>query len=223
MSSLGPPIRHDGRVSVASAQPERIWAGTTLAARRAARRERLLAAGLDLLGTQGAAAVTVRSVCRHAQLTDRYFYENFADRAELLLAVFDEVAAQAAAALVSAAAAAGDEEQAARAAVEAFIDLLTDDPRMGRVLLVEPLTDIVLGTRGIALAPMFAQIIRAQLGQLGAADGADSRAALVATAMVGALANLFIRWLDGSETASRDELVEFCVQLLVTTAPLARG
>ena len=54
------------------------WAGTTLADRRADRRRRLLDVGLDLLGSRGSAAVSVRSVCRTAQLTDRYFYESFA-------------------------------------------------------------------------------------------------------------------------------------------------
>jgi AcrR family transcriptional regulator len=102
MSSTLVAIGHHGRMSPARQALARSWAGTTLEDRRAERRERFMAAGLDLLGSQGAAAVTVRSVCRHAQLTDRYFYENFADRAALLLAVYDAVAAQAAAALVDA-------------------------------------------------------------------------------------------------------------------------
>ena len=92
--------------------PSRGWAGTTLEGRRGQRREQLIEAGLDLLGTHGAAAVSVRSVCRHARLTDRYFYESFADRGELLLAVYDRVAAQAADALVQAAASGGGEIRA---------------------------------------------------------------------------------------------------------------
>lgn len=194
------------------------WAGTTLADRRADRRRRLLDVGLDLLGTQGSSAVTVRSVCRAAGLTDRYFYENFADRDALMLAVYDEVADEARAVLVAAVASAepDDFEAGARAAVDAFAELLTGDPRKGRVLLLEPLTDPTLGVRGVALSPAFAEIIRAQLG------GDAVSAQLTATALVGAMANLFIRWLDGSLPVGRDVLTEYSVRLLVASARLPR-
>ena len=194
------------------------WAGTTLDARRAERRRKLLDAGLELLGTGGVPALTVRSVCRQAGLTDRYFYENFADRAELMIAVFDEVAAEAATVLLAAAAAGGDDATVARAAVDAFLALIADDPRKGRVLLLAPLTDPALGMRGVALSPMFTEIVRAELGRRGSAAGAQ----LTATALIGALANLFIRWLDGSLDVSRRTLRDYCVRLLVNAGDLAR-
>jgi AcrR family transcriptional regulator len=195
----------------------RSWAGTTLADRRSERHRRLLAVGLELAGTQGSAAVTVRSVCRTAKLTDRYFYESFSDREALLLAVYDEVAGEAGRVLVEAVAGAGsdDRERVARAAVEAFLDLLTEDPRKGRVLLLEPLTDPTLGVRGVALSPAFAEIIRAQLD-----GGNETDAALTATALVGAMANLFIRWLDGSLPVERAALADYCVRLLVASMAL---
>lgn len=192
------------------------WAGTTLAARREERRRQLLDAGLELLGTRGSAAVTVRSVCRGAQLTDRYFYESFADRESLLLAVYDRVAAEASAALTDAVATAPPDDLPAlsRAAVEAFVAVLTDDPRKGRVLLLEPLTDPVLGQRGVALSPVFVDLVRAQLG----AGGEDDAPLLAATALIGALANLLIRWLDGSLPVSRERLTAYCAQLVVASA-----
>lgn len=197
----------------------RSWAGTTLADRRAQRHDQLLDAGLELLGTQGGAAVSVRSVCRQARLTDRYFYENFPDREALVLAVFDRVAAEAGAALVQAVADAPAELPArARAAVEAFLGVLTEDPRKGRVLLLEPLTDATLGMRGIALSPVFAELVRAELGVQGSPRGAQ----LTATALIGALANLFIRWLDGTLDIDRAELTDYCVRLLVSATGLAR-
>lgn len=194
------------------------WAGTTLAGRRADRVRKLLDAGLELLGTEGSAAVTVRSVCRAARLTDRYFYENFADRDALLLAVYDEVAAEAERALAEAAigAGGGDPQRLARAAVEAFLDVLTDDPRKGRVLLLEPLTDPVLGTRSVAVSPAFVELVRAQLG-----EGDVIAAQLTATALVGAMANLFIRWLDGTLPVSRAVLTDYSVRLLVSSMGLA--
>jgi AcrR family transcriptional regulator len=203
-----------------TSRPVRGWAGTTLADRQAERRNTLLDVGLELLGTQGSAAVTVRSVCRLAKLTDRYFYENFADREALLLAVYDRVATEASEALLAAVADAPAELTArSRAAVEAFLGVLTDDPRKGRVLLLEPLTDATLGMRGVALSPMFAELVRAQLGPQG---GSAHAARLTATALIGALANLFIRWLDGALDVDRAELTEYCVRLLVSATELAR-
>jgi AcrR family transcriptional regulator len=189
----------------------RSWAGTTLTARRDERRVRLLDVAFDLLGTQGSAAVTVRSVCRHAKLTDRYFYENFADRDELLVAVYDAVADEARTVLASAVAQATAPDRVARAAVEAFVALLADDPRKGRVLLIEPLTEPRLGARGAEAMPAFAELIRRQL------DPAVSRveARLTSTALIGALTNLFIRWLDGTLRVNRKQLTDYCVGMLL--------
>ncbi len=196
------------------------WAGTTLADRRTERRRRLLDVGLELLGTQGSSAVTVRSVCRTAQLTDRYFYENFTDRDALLAAVYDEVAYEAGQVLIDAVAGATEPTDAvvARAAVDGFLDLITGDPRKGRVLLLEPLTDQVLGARSVALSPAFARIISAQLD-----SDDDVEAQLTATAIVGAMANLIIRWLDGSLAVDRAGLADYCVRLLVAAMALAPG
>jgi AcrR family transcriptional regulator len=191
----------------------RTWAGTTLAARRESRRDQLLDVAFDLLGTQGGAAVTVRSVCRLARLTDRYFYESFADRDELLIAVYDRVADEARDVLVAATAPrAAEPTQVARAAVEAFVALLADDPRKGRALLIAPLTEPCLGTRGAETTPVFAKLIRAQLGP----KASTIEARLTATALIGALANLFSRWLDGSLRVSRRRLTDYCVRMLMT-------
>ncbi|MBE9375958.1 TetR/AcrR family transcriptional regulator [Saccharopolyspora sp. HNM0983] len=194
------------------------WAGSSLQQRRAVRRAKLLDVGRELLGTRGSAAVTVRSVCRQAGLTDRYFYENFADRDELVLAVYESVAAEARSALQSAVAGAPTEDPrtVARAAVDSFLDVLTGDPRAGRILLLEPLTDAALSERGAELMPAFAELVRAQLDE----RAPELDAAMTATALIGALTNLFIRWLDGSLPADRGRITDYCVELLLAAASL---
>src|SRR5258705_353216 len=62
-----------------AAAPARRYAGASADERRDERRARLLAAGLDALGTDGHRATTVRGVCARARLTPRYFYESFDD------------------------------------------------------------------------------------------------------------------------------------------------
>lgn len=193
----------------------RTWAGRTLTDRQEERRRRLLDAGIDLLGTAGGAAIGVRSVCRAAKLTERYFYENFADRDALVIAVYEDVAAQARQVLVDAVAGAPPDRRAlAEAAVTAFVDLILDDPRKGRVLLLAPMSDASLYGRGVALMPMFTALVREQLP----AEVDELERAMTAIGQVGALTHLFIAHLDGTLVVPRERLVEHCVRQLLQAA-----
>lgn len=202
---------------------QRTWAGTTLADRRAERREKFLDAGLELLGTDGSGAVSVRAACRTAKLTERYFYENFADRDALLLAVYERVAGEARDALLTAveeSAARNTEPRPgdlARAAVTAFVELIVDDPRKGTVLLLAPMADPALGRKGAEMLPVFAALVHEQLPE--EIDDADRR--MIAVGLVGSLTNLFISFLNGTLDVPRDRLVEYCVRMLLHSATIA--
>ncbi len=121
----------------------------------------------------GCAAVTVRSVCRRARLTDRYFYESFAGRDELLLAAFERVADEARRALEEAVAVSAPQpEVRARAAVAAFVALVLDAPHKGRLLLLEPFADPALGAHSHRLMPVFTDLVGGQLAGTGTASTA---------------------------------------------------
>ncbi|GAA3562158.1 TetR/AcrR family transcriptional regulator [Amycolatopsis ultiminotia] len=198
--------------------PGRTWAGTTLDDRRAQRRVRLVDAGLDLLGTDGSAAVSVRAVCRRAKLTERYFYESFTDREDLVAAIYEHVGEQARQVLVDAVCDAADPRQRAEHAVTAFVELVLDDPRLGRVLLLAPMTDPALTRRGRHLLPAFAALVGQQLSH-----GDETGRQLVSIGLVGALSNVFIAYLDGTLTVSRERLVEHCVRLVLGADALDSG
>jgi AcrR family transcriptional regulator len=209
------------------------WAGTTLDARQAARRRQLVAAGYELLGTQGARAVTVRGVVRAARLSERYFYESFADRDALLLAVHDQVAEQARAVIVesvaavagSAPASGGDRpgpQTYALAGLTAFTDFLEQDPRRGRVLLQEAFADEVLVRHGVELMPSFAALLVEQIAA--SFEGLDATdAALSSLALVGALTHLYLGWIDGSLEVSRERLVDHAARLILAVAGVHSG
>lgn len=189
----------------------RTWAGTTLDDRKAARRAQLLEAGLDLLGTGGSSAVSVRAVCRRARLTERYFYESFRDREQLVVAVYEDVVERLRRALIAAVPdVRAEPAERAKAAVSAFVELMVDDPRQGRVLLLAPVTDPALSARGVALLPAFAALVREQLPE----RLADDEREMTALGLVGALANLFTGYLGGTLDVSRERLVAHCVHLL---------
>src|SRR5438270_12648428 len=78
-----------------------VYGGIPADERRAERRERLLEAGLEILGTEGWQAATVRAICKQARLNPRYFYESFSGLDELLVAVFDTIVTDAVAAVVA--------------------------------------------------------------------------------------------------------------------------
>src|SRR5688500_17768138 len=103
----------------------RIYGGVSAEDRRATRREQLLEAGLELLGTEGWAGTTMTGVCAKAGLTERYFYESFPDREALLLAVFDRITAEAAETVLAAVASSPrDARPRSRAAIAAYVELM---------------------------------------------------------------------------------------------------
>ncbi|MFF0817493.1 TetR/AcrR family transcriptional regulator [Rhodococcus sp. NPDC003318] len=178
--------------------------------RRLQRRTRLLEVGVDLLGAADTRGVNVRAVCRAAGLTERYFYESFADRDVYVREVYTEVGDRARAAVVAAVSRATDPAEIAELAVRAFVALVLDHPEAGRVLLVAPLREPALGGRGLELAPNFVALVEDRLEVL---DDPDERA-LRALGLVGALTSLFIGYLDGTVTVTRERFVRHCLDLL---------
>ena len=190
----------------------RPYKGVSAEERRADRRARLIQACLEVVGAEGILGTSAERVCAQAQLTKRYFYESFPDRDALVAAVYDEVTERAHAALTGAVASStGDVPALAAAAVEAFVELVLDDPRVGRALLVAPLTDPALMHRGLAALPAFRALVRDQLP----ADADDAERQMTAIGVIGALAQLFGAALDGSLDVPRDRLVRHCVALVL--------
>jgi AcrR family transcriptional regulator len=72
---------------------KRKWGGLEDEERRLVRRQRLLEAAVELYGRDGYRSTTVRSICRQAGLTERYFYESFSNSEALLLAAYEVVCA----------------------------------------------------------------------------------------------------------------------------------
>ena len=68
----------------------RPYGGVSAAERAATRRDSLLESCRAVIGREGVAAVTVEAVCAESALGKRYFYESFAARDDLLLAVAEE-------------------------------------------------------------------------------------------------------------------------------------
>jgi AcrR family transcriptional regulator len=196
-----------------------VYGGIDASERRSRRRAQLIEAGLDLLGTEGWQSATVRAICARAKLTPRYFYESFHDRDELLLAVFDEIAQEGALVAVKALAEAGDDARAnARAAIGAFIELVTDDPRKARVLFVEAMGSEALAKHRFDTLRMFAKIVAEEARSFyGTPDASDPLVETTALMLVGGLAETLLAWIDGTLAITREQLVADCTDLFVAT------
>ncbi|MGQ4601206.1 TetR family transcriptional regulator [Nocardia sp. R6R-6] len=195
----------------------RIWGGTTLSERRQARRAALLEAALDLIGDSGASGVTMRAVCRKAGLTDRYFYESFAGRDELLDVLYRQVADEFLEPITAFAAA--EDPSRARVPAEILVDKVLADPRKSRLLLVEPYSGTGFGRTTLALLPEFTRIMQDHL--LGHIDDPTKRR-LAAVTMASGNAGMFAAWLDGSLCAGREQIIEHCVATLTAYRSLYR-
>ncbi|WP_193046346.1 TetR/AcrR family transcriptional regulator [Mycolicibacterium baixiangningiae] len=180
------------------------WSGVPLQDRQALRRDELIAAGVQLLGSAAGSGLTVRAVCREAGLTERYFYESFVDRDQFVRAAYDDVCTRAMSTLLNA--------ETPRDAVERFVALMVDDPTRGRVLLLAPASEPVLTQSGAEWMPNFIDLVQRKLTRI--TDPAVQ--AMVATGLIGALTALFTAYLDSRLSATREQFIDYCVDMLLS-------
>lgn len=194
-----------------SARPYR---GVEAAERLATRRNRLLAAGLDLLGDQrpDISAVTVRGVCRRAGLAARYFYESFTDKDEFVSCVFDWVVAELAATTQAAVATVPADEQT-RAGIANIVRTITDDARVGRLLFSTQLADPVVVRKRAESSALFAMLSGQHVGNALQVP-ANDRIKAAAHFVVGGVGQTISAWLAGDVRLEPDELVDHLAALL---------
>jgi AcrR family transcriptional regulator len=200
-----------GLAQTASARPYR---GVKPAERLAARRNRLLAAGLDLLGAdrRDAAELTVRGLCRRAGLAARYFYESFADKDEFISAVFDWVVADLAATTQAAVSAVPAPEQT-RAGMANIVRTIADDARIGRLLFGVHLANAVVVRKRAESIGLFA-MLSGQHVESALRVPENDRIRAAAYFVVGGVGQTISAWLNGEVRLSPDELVDQLASLL---------
>jgi len=195
---------------------QRSWRGVPIDARRTERRELLVSAAFDIVGNEGAGALTVRRACEVARLNARYFYESFDSVASLLVALYDALAAESLRRAVTAAHAAGGEPEAqARAVIAAVVHFVADDPRRGRILFSEGLgMEAVAQRRRDAMLALAQFIERSTWRTTGLAE--DRIGMVAALILTGGLTELIATWLGGHLDLTVDELVDDATALLFT-------
>jgi AcrR family transcriptional regulator len=196
----------------------RTFQGASAAERVAERRTRLIAAALDVVGERGVRDFTMTAVCRAAGLTERYFYESFARREDLLEALFDSVAATALDHAVRAADAVPptELEARARAAIGATTTLLGDDPRSARLYREAIGHPELAGRRQDTIAAFAALLARLIAEAHPPLQRADLQLSTIV--LTGGVVDAVGFWLDGRLDADVDALLTRCARLVVAAA-----
>lgn len=166
--------------------------------RRAERQGRLLDAALAVFGEVGYHAATVRAICARAGLTERYFYESFGNREDLLCAVYERHMTLQQARIQAAVLAAPREPGAMlEAGLRAFLELAREMPAGARVQFVEVLGVSPRVDRLYRKAVEdFARLLRGWNEVLAeAGTGYRGDAETLAVGLVGAAVGIASRWL----------------------------
>lgn len=197
--------------------PIRSYGGVSATDRIAARRERLLDAALELYGTRGYVATSVKDICGEAGLTDRYFYQSFENSGDLFTAAFDRTNDELIGLVGQKIGSVAPQPEAqVRAAIETFVRALAEDPRKARLLFIE----------SASAGPEVERHVRATLRQFAALVAATARPHLPAAmpervlqmgalSLVGAIERVMIEWQEGELDASIEQVIDYFVELFL--------
>ncbi|RFS86378.1 TetR/AcrR family transcriptional regulator [Actinomadura spongiicola] len=191
--------------------PRRSYGGRSAEERRAERRGRLLAAGLELFGTRGYTATSIERLCATASVSTRNFYEEFTGREELLTTLHRTVNDRAARAFATAytEAAKADLPTRVHNAVHAFVSVTATDPRWARIAFVEvgPTLDRY---------SQWENAIRTLIQDAVTRNEAPPRDyTLTVIAITGALTALIHHWSTQNQTIPTDQITTELTTLIV--------
>lgn len=186
----------------------RPYRGSSAAERRAQRREQLILAAIHVYGERGYRNATVKAVCECAGLTERYFYESFANSEALLVASYravtgvllkelDEVGSTTP----------GDCAERVRAILGRYFHALRGDPRSARLFLVE-----IAGVSA-ELDRVFAASLDAFGLLLQRTFGGGGGDALLRKAVVGGVVHLALDWVARGYEEPLDDVADAALRL----------
>ncbi|GAA0583053.1 TetR/AcrR family transcriptional regulator [Kribbella sandramycini] len=182
----------------AAGDPERSYGGVPLTRRRAERRDRLLAAGVELFTSVGYQQTKITELCAAAGMSNRGFYQEFDTKEQLLLALhsrtnqlaYDHVS-QALTALDVV-----DVQARVGLLVDVFMAAVMSDPRLPRLNYVEAVgVSPALERQHEEWVGRWSALIEQEADQAAASGTAPRRDFhLTAIALVGAITGLLREW-----------------------------
>ena len=206
-----------GCQDVGVSEGARSYGGKSADERASARRGRLVDAAITLMARSGESRTTMTAVCAEAGLTERYFYESFGSRDDVLVAALDAVSEEIARTAVEAVASSSGEPAArVRAAIGAVVDLVVAEPDKMRVAVIESNANASMRARRQVLLGSFAALVAAEARDIfGEETWPEPRDHLQGVIFMAGLSELVASWLLGEIELSPDELVTTASDSLV--------
>lgn len=190
---------------------KRTYGGISGEERSRQRRERLLEAGLQVFGTLGFDTATMRDLCAHARLAERYFYENFANIGEAYEAIYLQLSHELVATIGEAVARVKSQDPMDKAAagLSAYFSFIKEDPRRAQIMLLDAPKQGHNNIRqeGASIngyAHFLIDVAKAHYPRLPKSVNLD----LVATGLIGLAVQTGITWYHANFEDSVDKLVE---------------
>ena len=169
-----------------------------------ARRERLIEGAIRAYGELGYRNTTVKAVCEAAGLTERYFYESFANSEALLVAAFDTVSRRVFNCLEQVRKEhSGPAEERGHAVLRAYYQMLKDDPDGARLFVIEiarvgPAVDAVWGALLLQFGEVLARMVAPD------SDIKPKPGELVRAGVVGGVVQIAKEWIRSGYARSVD-------------------
>ena len=199
----------------------RRYRGKSAEERRAERRLALVAAGLEIWQEQGWAAVTMRGVCARAGLTDRYFYESFADRDALLSTIWDQMRDQTLEMVLAAVMVHAQDSALVqlRAAIDAVVHHIADEPTRAQIIFGDHAGSEVLENRRRDTLQLTTDLM-IQMARPFLRPGVDEQAFRVTILVgLGGFTELMYAWRSGVVEADADTIIAHLYGVGTALAP----
>ncbi|MES1939519.1 TetR family transcriptional regulator [Salinisphaera sp. T5B8] len=203
----------------------RAYGGRSLDERRSKRRAQLIDAGIAVYGREGFRGATVKSLCREAGLTERYFYESFRNSEALFAEVYRTLVQRLEEEVVAAIdSAPSDADATARAGLRVFFETMYHQPGTARILLIE-----IFGISGEIdrlyreTTQNFTRTLQTLVSNifvLGQDSGTD--AGVLSTGLVGSTIHIAMYWTLNRYREPLDVVVESSLALYVAMARQAQ-
>ncbi len=197
-----------------------IWGGRTAAERHAERRQKLIEAATDIWVESGWAAVTMRGVCARTSLNDRYFYENFSDRDDLLSAVWDGVRDDLISQLLGVLT--EDRErppmETLAKGIELVVRRISDDPGWAQIMFARHLGSAVLEQKRTAILHQATNIMVGAAQPYLKPDADERGLRMDALVGIGGFVELVTAWHAGLIDVEASEVIDHCSRIGTTLA-----
>jgi AcrR family transcriptional regulator len=200
----------------------RTYSGLSAQERDDARRARLLAAGRELIGTQGYASVSVERLCSASKVSSRHFYQLYENKEAAFLDLYDSITGRALAAARESLAGSVGEPMATRIpqAFLTYMGPMVEDIRAARIAFVEIMgASPAIEARRLSYRELLVELVVAEgSAAVGRGEIADRDFRFATLALSGAANAIVYDWAlreDREESAVLEaKLTELALTLL---------